>query len=78
MQAIYDDVIIIPFSTSYFQIQQGKHLNIVGDLFKVNKQSDIKDVVLMSLLLPLNSFTYCSCVSIVGFEQVNTGWDITL
>ena len=32
----------------------------------------------MSLLLPLNSFTYCSCVSIVGFEQVNTGWDITL
>ena len=30
---------------------------------------------LLSLLLTLNIFTPCSSVSIVNFEQVNTGWE---
>ena len=34
-------------------------------------------VVLVSLLLTLNIFTPCSTVSIINFEQVNAGWEIS-
>ena len=48
-------------------------------LFKVNHKSTSKrcviDVVLLFLLLTLNIYTTFSSVSIVGFEQVNVGWD---
>ena len=33
------------------------------------------DVVLASLLLTLNIFVHFSSVSIVDFEQINTGWE---
>ena len=32
-------------------------------------------VALVSLLLTLTYFTFCSSVSIVNFEQVNADWD---
>ena len=44
-------------------------------MFK-NKQNDIIDVVLVSLLLTLNRFNTLPCVSIVDFEQVNTGLEL--
>ena len=37
-------------------------------------QSDIIEVVLVSLLLTFNRFHICSSVSFVDFEQVNAGW----
>ena len=40
------------------------------------KSVQFVDVVLVSLLLILSKFTHSSDVSIVDFEQVNTGWDI--
>ena len=41
-------------------------------MFKVNNKDN--DVVLLYLLLTLNIF--CTCVSVVNFEQVNPGWII--
>ena len=44
---------------------------LVRYMFKVNNKDAIS-IVLMSLLT-LKNFTSCSTVSIVTFEQVNTG-----
>ena len=35
------------------------------------------DIVLVSLLLTLTDFTYCSSVSIVDFKQVHASWEAT-
>ena len=42
-------------------------------MFKADNK-DTNGVVLVSLLLTLNIFHTFSSVSIVNFEQVNTGW----
>ena len=42
------------------------------------KSVQFVDVVLVSLVLILSKFTYLSDVSIVDFEQVNTGWKYIL
>ena len=34
------------------------------------------NAVLVPLLLALNGFTHCSCISIVDFEQPHAGWEI--
>ena len=50
-------------------------------MFKVNNKDTrttpmvSNDVVLASLLLTLNIFAHFSSVSIVKFEQINTGWE---
>ena len=45
-------------------------------MLQVN-QKDSTDVVLVSLLLTLNSFTPFSSVSIADFEQIFVGWTAT-
>ena len=40
-----------------------------------NLYRSVIDVVLVFLFLTLNRFTHCSGVSMVGFEQVNAGWE---
>ena len=54
------------------QNHQWKHQNNMWNLFKVNNK-DVSELLLVSLLLTWN--IHCSCVSIVKFKQVNTGWD---
>ena len=44
-------------------------------MFKVSNKDG---VVLVSLLLPLNIFHTFSSVSIVNFEHVIAGWEITV
>ena len=47
-------------------------------MFKVKKkQDDVFDVVLVSFLLTLNTFTPFSSDSILDFEQVNASWVAT-
>ena len=54
------------------QNHQWKHQNNMWNLFKINNK-DVSELLLVSLLLTWN--IHCSCVSIVKFKQVNTGWD---
>ena len=44
-------------------------------IIEITKTEKLQWRLLASLLLILRDFTQCSDVSIVDFEQVNTGWN---
>ena len=56
--------------------QQTRYQNNVWDLFKVyNKHSRTTSISFWCLYCYLwTNFTYCSGISIVGFEQADAGW----
>ena len=57
---------------------QWKHQSNAWDIFKVNnKETRTVSLTLFGCLfvnIEYTGFTHCSGVSIVNFEQVNTGW----
>ena len=69
------DFILTPGQHYLFvRSQHWKHQHNAWNLFKVNSK-DITTSLTLSLWLTLNRFHACSGVSIVNFEQVNTGWE---
>ena len=56
-------------------IEQGVNMFEVNNKDTRMRPMVSNDVVLASLLLTLNIFAHFSSVSIVNFEQINTGWE---